>query len=256
MHKDHYGYLKLDSIHAQKESYQIDGVWLRVKYKDLSGYVLSTFLYRPEDNINDDKYKDYVLLIPGGGCSDNIHNINNYNWYGVYQNEDESSMKKINFNFYNTLDRMINMQIIVEEDRNLAYIIGSKKPLNIFENRITSVSQIKNTDPYLSYPCDTTYQITKDIISEYSVEHLKGNNGKSKLFIKNKKGWQALYPFSENYNYSIEVLYSGDIDSDGKEDYIISYGAKPGCIILYLTSEARKGDMVKDVAAFYFSFCC
>ena len=51
-------------------------------------------------------------------------------------------------------------------------------------------------------------------------------------------------------------MYSGDIDSDGLEDYIISYGEKPGFSILFLSSEANDGDALKAVASFYSTYCC
>jgi len=254
--KDHFGYQKLDSIITESKSYLIDGLWAKIRYKELEGYILTTFLYNPYSYENESNFGDYVILRPGSGCSDNIHNIHAYNWYGLYQNNHKSTLKKITFEYYNTLDRMTNMQIITKTDKNLFFIIGSKKELPTFEGKI--IATISNNQPknYEPYPCDTTYLITKNLISEYSVEHKDGDFGDHILYVKNKKQWHKIHPFEGSNNYPKRVDFVGDIDSDGIDDFIIIYEGKPGFTILFLSTEALKGNIFKDVACFYSTYCC
>jgi hypothetical protein len=48
----------------------------------------------------------------------------------------------------------------------------------------------------------------------------------------------------------------GNIDSDVLNDYIITYGEKPGNTILFLSSQEEDGDVLKDMTCFYNTYCC
>jgi len=256
LHRDHYGYQKLNTINTEKKEYKIDGFWQKIRYKKTDGYVLSTFLYNADKYEEQRKYDKYVLLIPGSGCTDNVYNIHEYNWHGLYVTGDSSSFKKVSFDYYNTSDPMLNMKIVCKNDQDLKYIIGHKKPMQEYAYKTITKKMDFNPFEFKPYPCDTTLQLTKNIITEYEVEEKGGENGNFKLYIKILDGtWQKLNPFEKNIFYFHDIDFVGDIDSDGIDDCIITYGSKPGLVVLFLSSEA-KGEIIKDVASFIITYCC
>ena len=260
IHKDHYGYQLLNNVITENLSkYQIDGVWLKIKYKKLKGYVLSTFLY-PDYGFSDQVEPDYVILSHGLSCSYNIHNINSYNWYGLYVDDNnKSALKSISLEFYNVLDNMTNMITLVQQDKDLQYVIGSKRKLPLFKDvMLEPFDSYSWRQDYIDYPCDTTFVLSSEIIAEYSVEHKKNYAyGDFKFYKKTPTGWQSLYPNDDKeFTLWSSILYEGDFDSDGKMDYIVTIGEKSVDLILYLSSAAEKDEAVKHVASAGYGPCC
>lgn len=256
LHKDHYGYQKLNTVKTQMQTFVVDGFWLKVKYKNTTGFVLSTFLHQPYRFDYLIEYNDYVLLQPGGGCSDNIHNISSYNWFGLYEDEVGTSLKPISFEYYNVVDAMTFMKIVVKEDKDLRYIIGSKKQLKPFiKKKKKAYADVFESNIY-NNECDTTYILNDNLIAEYEVENRESNYGLLTYYIKSDQKYYKLTPSGDVHKYTNVIHFVGDIDSDGVDDYICSIGEKPQHTFLFLSSASQSGQIVRDVAVFHATYCC
>ena len=76
----------------------------------------------------------------------------------------------------------------------------------------------------------------------------------AKLFLKQGSKKQLLN--EPALDFPTAIAFAGDLDGDNKDDYIIHYGDKAGVMILYLTSQAKTGELIRRVAVFYASWCC
>ncbi len=57
--------------------------------------------------------------------------------------------------------------------------------------------------------------------------------------------------------YSISVIGCGDIDSDDKVDYLIRYSSeKSSRKVLYLSSQAKEGEILGLACEEFFGYCC
>lgn len=85
------------------------------------------------------------------------------------------------------------------------------------------------------------------------------NVEKYRLYISAGKGPEHLFLKQESFNDTfVEILFIGDIDRDGKPDFI--FGANRDYeeerVILYLSSEAGAGKVIKKVAEIAVQFDC
>ena len=80
-----------------------------------------------------------------------------------------------------------------------------------------------------------------------------------KLYISADAGPESLFLQQESFNDTfVELLFIGDIDRDGKPDFI--FGANRDYeeerVILYLSSKAEKGKIIKNVSEIAVQFDC
>ncbi|MCT2562086.1 hypothetical protein [Chryseobacterium herbae] len=90
-------------------------------------------------------------------------------------------------------------------------------------------------------------------------EELYQNVKDYKLYLSANNAQETLFLEEESFNYTfVELLFIGDIDKDGKPDFI--FGANRDYeeerVILYLSSQAKKGKLIKKAAEVAIQFDC
>ena len=81
-------------------------------------------------------------------------------------------------------------------------------------------------------------------------------NENERLLILRKHGIKQILNEGFGRQHPSCLYFEGDLDGDGKNDYVISYGVKSSITILYLSSEANRNELIKAVSIFYSGYCC
>jgi hypothetical protein len=234
----------------------IKGNWVRVEYQKMRGYVLDLYLsYQPrnKERIKDKFSSDIVLLYPGCGCdAENLHNPADWKWFGYFEDEEgKYKVEEVNISYYRTRIYTCDLFISASKNHSPAFIIGSKN------GRLSKGEVVRGKSINL-YRHSTDKPINKSDLDEASVELIEKKEVKSwepsELYLINGEKRQLLN--SPEYDYPFEIKFVGDLDGDFKDDFIIHYGDKTGIIILYLTTKARPGNLIQQVAMFFASYCC
>ncbi|MEP7197619.1 MAG: hypothetical protein ABI851_13955 [Saprospiraceae bacterium] len=143
------------------------------------------------------------------------------------------------------------MIISASKNDSLSFIIGSKNGRlskgEVLLGRSINLYSFSNKDP-----------IKKSDLDKASVELIEKKDDKtwrpSELYLINGEKRQLLN--RPEYDYPDKIEFIGDLDGDLKDDFIIQYGDTRGIIILYLTTKARPGNLIEQVAMFFASYCC
>jgi hypothetical protein len=53
-----------------------------------------------------------------------------------------------------------------------------------------------------------------------------------------------------------ELLWSGDLDGDGRRDYLFDVNGEVGATMLYLSTQAKPGEVAGLVALMWHWYCC
>ncbi len=255
-------YFRRDTIGAKvfyhgnrKSEHPIIGHWVKVLHKNTEGFLFDPYLenlasldnyqYLVDDS---EKYlnKDFVLLFPGEDCYNNFWPIEGMNLLGCYKDGDGFKLKKIELSYYKSwidpnsanAEMEINLWIGAKDNKDLLFIVGSKGKLK--EGKLSGV--------YGSTSLGNIEQFEKlDVV---------GSMEESKLILKESSKKQVLNPKSPHLYPTYTVIWEGDLDFDGKLDYIISFGDKSQNTYLFLSSQAEEGELVKPVAVFFSGYCC
>jgi len=232
LHRDAYGMEKFGSIKTDKMEYKVEGYWIKVRYKEFEGFLNTAFLIPNWNYYTNDKStkldsinKEWVILVPGSDCSPNVYPYHEYQWFGLYLLKDSTySFEPIEFEFIRNLNEMADFHIVAKKEKNLQYIIGSKEHRLIASNgynngRIPAYAKKK--------PIDTLESVfVKDFIEVRTKSSEKTNRkgehyfslDYSKVFLVRNTTKQKI---SE---WGAMVYWTGDINGDGIQDYIISSG--------------------------------
>ncbi len=101
--------------------------------------------------------------------------------------------------------------------------------------------------------------ISSETVSTDNGEELYQKVENYKLYISKNNSPETLFLEQESFNDTfVELLFTGDIDKDGKLDFI--FGANRDYeeerVILYLSSKAKKDQLIKKVAEIAVQFDC
>lgn len=236
------------------DDYAVAGSWVYVKYNNIKGFVLNTYLsYYDKPSIEpNDLNNEYLVLFPGCDCNFNIHNVTRWNFYGFYKTENDSlKIRKIKINYISDYkDYTCPLILYTADNLNLEFIIGSK------EEMFKDESTIFNKSVEILYN-ENEKQLAKELrkVGLTLLDH--SNKTRDDFFEliysdENKKQKINLKGFA----LPTRIKFIGDLDNDGKNDFIISYGETAGPTILYLSSKANENDLLKMVASFFSSYCC
>ncbi|MBK8349145.1 MAG: SH3 domain-containing protein [Saprospiraceae bacterium] len=240
-----------DTLNVELGEYNKDviGNWVYVKYNDIKGYVLNSYLgfYEDPDLKYKDLNKEFLLLFPGCGCQLNIFNPLEWNYYGFYKSDNNSfDVKKITIaNISDFEDIICSVIISASHPKNLLFVVGSKNPF------------LSNTHNLFGKQVEIQFNDDKKValqnLNAIGIE-LVNSVEDYKLFLNLGSSKQKLN--LENFNYPDRVNFFGDIDFDGKDDLIITYGSKVSESVLYLSSKGNGKQLVKMVAIFFSTYCC
>jgi hypothetical protein len=238
------------------KSETIEGAWVQVEYQKMKGYVLDIYLYyKPAYNARVDPLlsNDYTLLYPGCDCNaENLYNPANWKWYGYFRDgKGKYKVEAVEISYYRRPNSLCNFIITASKSDSLSFIIGSKK------GPLSKAKVVRGKDLML-YSFHPDKPIKEADLANASVQLIENKDPKnwkpSELhLIKGKKRQLLNRP---EYDYPYEIKFIGDLDGDAKDDYIIHYGDKGSVIVLYLTSKAKSGNLIEQVAMFFGGYCC
>ena len=149
---------------------------------------------------------------------------------------------------------MEDFYIIVKEDEGLDWIVGSKQALGTgpmdylvkdFEFK-QSLTFDRKQERYTSFSepyFDVNYTYTGDRVHNFD------------LIVK--EGLESeIVMYSQEDGQLRGIKWMGDLDRDGRMDYILMYGDKVYESILYLSGTRISGRLLTPVGRFHDGYCC
>ena len=236
---------------------EVSGTWVKVKYGDVEGYVFSAFLYPNWERVH---YKgineDYVLLMPGMNCFNNIHFLKGRNYYGIYKTGTSYSVRKIPMpGYFASTDDISPLHISANNNRDLVLIVGSRKPLPIGQLKGQMYGIHGSTESQLYEGAEGPGEALT--AHDLHVKTEKRDEYEVKVLHYGEEGnTTSLGSDQIELSYPNILVYKGDLDGDREDDLIVLYGEKSAQIGLYLSSEAEDGEKVKLVAIYLLGYCC
>ena len=186
----------------------------------------------------------------------NPANSLNKSWFDLNKKESKYYLNKANYHiekgedecsgsFIKTINSSNNTLLLIK-NRHLK--IGEIYSINFDKDKIWSNEKIE-----FNYK-NTTYTIRAegDIIPTSHVENYKlyiaTNNMSETMFLEK----------NELLDSFVKLLFVGDIDADGKLDFIFEANGdyEEQRVILYLSSEAKNGEIIKKAAEIAIQFDC
>jgi hypothetical protein len=180
---------------------------------------------------------------------------------GVYRTGSGFIMKKVRPDFFVPHAKEGGLYVsyfATNENRNLIFFGASPTPVK--ERALTGIAPVRqgrNIFPQaLEKNLTASPEINKD---HFEVERQVDADGRDayrvSLVAEGKR--QVIGPvagYSENL--PVELIWRGDLDGDGRDDYLLRFGDKASQPILYLSTKARPGELVRPVAVFRSGYCC
>lgn len=217
------------------------GDWVKVQYQKQEGYVFNAYLmeeYSEELLHNVDS--QYALSFPGTNCYDNVHRNEDIRWKGVYKDGDMYEIRDVQLEYFmSMLDMDPHYGVTTQSNDSLLFMLGAvgKK----FKNGIIEGN-------FRGY--EMGFDLSKDSLTS---ESLTLQPMEDVVYITITEGDQQQ---KVKLHSSVFVQWKGDLDGDGKNDYIFTIGEESRSTNLYLSSEAEEGQLVKLVASYYSGDCC
>jgi len=230
VHKDDYGYEVLDSIITKSSSkYYAQGFWLKITDGHHEGFLNTAYLYP----VYGPHFVDEKL-------------------------EKGNDIKPISFQYLKADGQMVDMSIVVNEDEDLKYIIGTKTDLvegylevGLENHNFYDRKAVSDTLERIIYEDD--YCLVKEKGQCYEREY-QGNfetrcHPRFSVYAKSKEQLQQITDVPM-------IDWVGDIDRDGRMDYIVTRGEVNSMTILFLSSEREGNELVRPVGIYYAGYCC
>lgn len=266
LHKDHYGLDTVYTIKTEMGDHPVFGFWQKVQYKEYVGFVHNAFLsmsYNYNESPAPNTNEDYLLLLPGYNCGEQFYNTNEYFWYGYYQkqaglNEEPTKpyKKLVNVEFINISSDMSGCGTIVKENKNLQFIIGTKKTFaeNEMDNiKFRALFQRPNRD---------SIALDSSVISEGRITMIKNSEPSNYFdqeffYLHNGQTTQLINSVTKTYRIKLNGDFiEADLDGDGKLDYIFGHGEDDLRLGLYLSTEGNEEEGVRLVSLLRRGPCC
>ena len=200
--------------------------------------------------------------------NENPVNILNKSWIDLNKKGSKYYLNNPNYIIERGIDDCTgdSTKTIISKNNTLIYIkntnlnIGEVFAINFTKNKIWPNEKISFDYKNIKY----TIRAEGNIISSEQVITNKGLERycvveNYKLYISTNKNPESLFLEEKSFNDTfVKLLFVGDIDSDGKLDFIFEanrdYEEKR--VILYLSSEAEKGVIIKKANETAIQFDC
>lgn len=206
------------------------------------------------------EYRDWENKNPANALSDK--------WVDLYQKNGKYYLGKPDYTIKRSYSECSgdSTQIISSKNKTLLFInqsplkFGEVKNLEFDKNKIWPGEKLSfkyNDNEYL-IRAEGKVLSSEKVSTDNGLEIYK-NVENYKLFIKTNFASESLFLKENSFNDTfVGLLFAGDIDRDGKLDFI--FGANRDYeeerVILYLSSEAKKDDAIKKTAEIAVQFDC
>lgn len=251
------------------------GYWLSVIYEGKTGYMFSGFLaaistdQTDHPNLNETWRVQYPA---GNACSSAFADVHGrWNWYGLFRQSDgKYALRAVRLQYAvadysdengygGPIDREVITQVPDVPEQPL-FLVG-------YTGKLKERSDISGDEAYAvegkSKFVDSNYLPKEDLLRpygitirknapvnewDYSVFATDDSGRKQELGPPLREGQERLLPF--------ELQWVGDLDGDGRYDYLCNMGDKYGGVVLYLSTQAKRGEIVGLVAVMWHWYCC
>lgn len=191
------------------------------------------------------------------------------NWTDLYEKNGKFYLGKADFKLENGYDECAgdSTKIINSSTKTLLYMdlpelkLGEIKSLKIDKNKIWPKEKITLVFNGIEYFLRAEGEVlaSQKVINDGGNEEIFQNVKNYKLYISTKNTPEKLLLQEASFNDTfVELLFAGDIDGDGKLDFI--FGANRDYeeerVILFLSSKASSENSVKKVAEIAVQFDC
>lgn len=234
----------------------LDGFWLKVRYEGQEGYAFSAYLH---ESMKDEPEDGVSLLFEGANI--NFYYNPEWYWYALYADGKKQLLKEVKLDFFSLIsDATGDAELHVKTnviDKKAIMIVGSNTPMPYEEINGMVLSGTKNIYNYMEQTIDRSILQQANLKLNANMNE-DGEHIFNALSVKGGAGAQQIVSTFDTCNFCAPLLiWYGDIDGDGKTDYLISevthYG---GPIKLYLSSLADKNKLLKEVATWFPPACC
>lgn len=222
--------------------------------------------------VEEDFKNDFEILLPDGYRDDegkNPANALNKDWIDLFEENGSYYLGKTDFTIEKGYDECVGDSIrsIVSKNKSVLFMddpklkLGKIKALKLTKNKIWP-------DEKLTLKFDNTDYVFRAEGKVLSTEKRSLDDNKEeiykkvenyKLYLKANNGPEKLLLQVETFNDTfVELLFAGDIDNDGKLDFI--FGANRDYeetrVMLFLSSKAENKEPVKKVSQIAIQFDC
>ena len=224
-----------------------------------------------ENNIQEKEENDFEILLPSryrDWENANAADVLNQSWIELYEKNGKYFLGQADYKITRGFDECSGDSTKTIETKKKTLILLQENQLKLGE--IETVAFVKNkiwpTEKmtFSFNQVNYTLRAEGNVLSSENVSTDDGtevykNVEKYRLYISAGKGPEHLFLKQESFNDTfVEILFIGDIDRDGKPDFI--FGANRDYeeerVILYLSSEAGVGKVIKKVAEIAVQFDC
>ncbi len=252
------------------------GYWWQVRYQGKTGYMFSGFLadslllgwksdYHPKPELND----QFRLRTTGGnaGATNHPEFDPDWRWYGLYpEAEGRFTLKKIQPRY--AVEDMTNekgeydyysrqLVLLTDPPSEPVYIFGTRKPWKTRDGIDGFCAECFVMEQGPKTPQEVTAALKKYRIE---VSHPGEGRAVEKWYLLGPNGErQQVYPseFSKTVGDDpIQLAWAGDLDGDGRPDFIFQSTGAQGYAVLYLSSLARKGEVARPAAVLWTWYTC
>lgn len=200
--------------------------------------------------------------------NDNPANALNNNWIDLHLKNDDYYLSKTEYTMERGFSECSGDSTKIINSKNETLLLLNKPNLKL--GKVNSLKILHNKiwpDEKVTYNFNGDEYTLRAEGKVLSSEKVHTDNGLEtyqkvenyKLFISYNNSPEVLFLEQASFNDTfVELLFAGDIDGDGKLDFI--FGANRDYeeerVILYLSSEAKKGEIIKKVSEIAIQFDC
>ena len=218
------------------------GEWVKVKHQNYEGYVFNAYLMQEYlDEPSQGKEDQYAISFDGVNCVENIHRNKNLKWKGVFKDRDQFEIRDIRLEYYMSQHDEYGAWCgtVTKANKSPLFMIGAVG--DQFKNGPVEGTYYENGWIFdYSSDSSTVENLTLHVLENEAILTITEGRQQQKL----------------NASYGIHIVWKGDLDGDGKNDYIFTLGEESSNTTLYLSTEASEDQLISPVATYYSGDCC
>jgi len=245
-----------EDFNIKNFKYNVIGDWIQVQYQEEIGYVFSAYIANGRFKASP-KYSHSLQIVGRPPDGNRGHSSNIKYWYVMTEQEDGRYLEPVSIHY--RTDHNLNWRnrpdyVWITPANKNGLVLGSSKKMTNQEIDIKSKGILVEYDVEQGY-FPMTAKLKKKTEEEFeklnlSLKKVENQDG-IELIISDGDISQTLNSIEIfEYLWPVNISLIADIDQDGKLDYLVNYeGHKTlGVTVLFLSSEAEPGQLVKAVA--------
>lgn len=235
------------------DSDSIRGSFVEIKWRGKTGYAFNAYI---ADGILKTTEPGY-LLFEGGWCWRDCYANPDYHYYGMFTNHDSTvwRLQKI---------KPVFVHIDDEFEGCGMRALGSKKPsfmLAMKDTLATGKVKVDHKKKYVYKSVQIPYPAVRGPVripgSQLSLIVSQVDDNGVTIVLQDKSSGRKQQLKKFEWVNSISLKWSGDLDQDGKPDFMLEFNNEhDGGCQLFISSLAKPGELVYPITAYIFGDCC